>query len=339
MEPGPVVRVYGCAGLRIASEIPLNVTELTQCNPDDVDVTIVLGEWRNTPFAPPSEAIVAELYEDGYPRYIFCRVGDGFVGRIMGVADFEIDGDLSRVVCHPAPGGPEGVLPIIVVGSILAFLLVRRGCFVLHASAVAVDDQVLAFVGVSGQGKSTMAALFCADRAELVTDDVLPLEFAPDPDGGDTVVCIRAGNEVRLRDKAAELAERFDAAASVRTTADDRIAVAPGRLSAERVRLGAIVLPRPDREHQEVTARRLGDAEASFWLTRCQRIEGWSEPEDLRWQFVDVGRIVAAVPVYDVSVPWGPPFAPNLPAQILAACGLGDRSSGMDRTGDTALGE
>ncbi len=322
MESGRVAGVYRCAGLRIASEIPLDVTEIPGADPTDVDVSVVLGEWRNTPFTPPSEDIVAELYEDGYPRYIFCRVGDGFVGRIMGVADFEIDGNFSRVVCHPAPGGPEGVLPIIVVGSILAFLLVRRGCFVLHASAVAVDDQVLAFVGVSGQGKSTVAALFCAEGAELVTDDVLPLEFATDPSGRDTVISIRTGGEVRLRDKAAELADRFDVAASVRTTADDRIAVKPGSHSAERVALGAIVLPRPDRENEVVIARRLGDAEASFWLTRCQRIEGWSEPEDLRRQFIDVGRIVAAVPVYEVSVPWGPPFATDLPSQIIAACGL-----------------
>jgi len=166
---------------------------------------------------------------------------------------------------------------------------------------------------------------------------VLPLEFAPDPGGGDTVVSIRAGDEVRLRDKAAELADRFDAAASVRTTADDRIAVTPGNLSAERVGLGAIVLPRPNREHEGVTARRLGDAEASFWLTRCQRIEGWSEPEDLRRQFGDVGRIVAAVPVYEVSIPWGPPFATDLPSQILAACGLEHRFGATGLTADPAL--
>jgi len=99
--------------------------------------------------------------------------------------------------------------------------------------------------------------------------------------------------------------------------------------------LSAIVLPRPDRDHPEVRARRLGAGEASLALGRCQRIEGWQGPDHLRRQFIDVGRIVSAVPVFEVSVPWGPPFADDLASRVLEACELNgslDRFDGVRTT-------
>jgi hypothetical protein len=73
-----------------------------------------------------------------------------------------------------------------------------------------------------------------------------------------------------------------------------------------------------------VRARTLDDAEASLWLGRYQRIEGWQDRDQLRRHFIDVGRIVASVPVFEVAVPWGPPFAVDLADQILVATGLDD---------------
>ena len=71
----------------------------------------------------------------------------------------------------------------------------------LHASAVAVDGIGLAFVGQSGRGKSTVAALMCVDGAELVTDDVLTV------DPGPPVRCQGGASELRLRAAAAHLAD------------------------------------------------------------------------------------------------------------------------------------
>jgi hypothetical protein len=120
----------------------------------------------------------------------------------------------------------------------------------------------------------------------------------------------------------ASLADRFGAAATVRLTADERHAVSPRPTDLDRIPLAAIILPRPDRENLRVSARALGAGEASLWLARCQRIEGWRGRDHLRRQFIDVGRIVAAVPVFEVTVPWGPPFAEDLAQRVLDACGL-----------------
>jgi hypothetical protein len=205
---------------------------------------------------------------------------------------------------------------------VTAFLLAMSGRCVLHGSAVDIGGRAVAFVGASGQGKSTMAAMFCAAGATLVTDDVLPLEFESTADGTDAVYCLRSGNEIRLREKSASLADRFGADVPVRLTADERRALAPSATTHDRLPLAAIVLPRPTRDRTEVAERALGAGEASMWLARCQRIEGWRGRDHLRRQFVDVGRVVASVPVFEVSVPWGPPFAGDLPERVHAACGL-----------------
>jgi hypothetical protein len=312
--------VYECSGVTVASELELAAPLAVGVDSAAADITFVVGPETNPPFERPSDDVVAELIVDDYPWYTFCRVGDGYVCRMTGIADFVIDADLKHVVCHPLAGGRTNVIPIVMAGTVLAFLLTMGGRCVLHGSAVEMDGQALAFVGVSGQGKSTMAAIFCADGASLVTDDVLHLDL-----GDGAVHCHRSGPEIRLREKAVSLAERFGDSATVRLTEDERHALAPTASPLDRIPLAGIVIPRPDRHHPSVQARRLGDAEASLWLGRYQRIEGWQDRDHLRRHFGDVGRIVASVPVFEVSVPWGPPFATDLAHQLLEATGLAGR--------------
>jgi hypothetical protein len=315
--------IYDCSGLRIASEIPLSAPR-SESEAARIDVTIELGESIVPPFEPPSDDVIAELIVDGHPKYAIYRVDGGFVCRFTTVGDFFVSSELSKVVCHPVADGRTEVIPIVIAGTIVSFLMTMGGRCVLHGSAVQLGSQALAFVGVSGQGKSTMAAIFCASGAPLITDDVLPLELEEMDDGRHAVRCLRAGTEIRLREKSASLADRFGNDASVRITVDERRAVEPNYTDSRQIPLAGIVLPRPDRDQSEVHARVLGPGEASLWLGRCQRIEGWQGRDHLRQQFIDVGRVVGAVPVFEVAVPWGPPFAEDLPERILKACELSD---------------
>ena len=54
-------------------------------------------------------------------------------------------------------------------------------------------------------------------------------------------------------------------------------------------------------------------------LTRFQRIEGWKSEHELRAQFATITRVVGSVPVLTMRVPWGPPFRPDLVAEVLEA--------------------
>jgi len=74
------------------------------------------------------------------------------------------------------PGGTllEDVVSYLV-GPVLGLLLRLRGVTCLHASAVAVDDTGLVFVGTEGAGKSTTAAAFAREGFGVISDDVAAL--------------------------------------------------------------------------------------------------------------------------------------------------------------------
>lgn len=63
----------------------------------------------------------------------------------------------------------------ILVGPVLALAMQSQGQVHLHASAVVVDGQAVAFSAPSGAGKSTLAAAWVQAGYPLLTDDVLPL--------------------------------------------------------------------------------------------------------------------------------------------------------------------
>lgn len=62
-----------------------------------------------------------------------------------------------------------------LLGPVFGLLLRLRGITCLHASAVALRGQCIAFVGAEGAGKSTTAAAFARQRFAILSDDVVAL--------------------------------------------------------------------------------------------------------------------------------------------------------------------
>jgi hypothetical protein len=62
-----------------------------------------------------------------------------------------------------------------LLGPIMGFVLLLRGCISLHASAIAIDDHAVAFVGPAGAGKSTTAAAFAELGYGILAEDVVTL--------------------------------------------------------------------------------------------------------------------------------------------------------------------
>ena len=63
-----------------------------------------------------------------------------------------------------------------LMGPVLGVLLRLRGVICLHASAVAIEDQGVAFVGSAGAGKSTTAAAFAKLGYAVLSDDIVALK-------------------------------------------------------------------------------------------------------------------------------------------------------------------
>jgi hypothetical protein len=190
-----------------------------------------------------------------------------------------------------------------MAGTVSSFILTLRGTTILHASAVAVDGGALAFVGQSGRGKTTVAALLCVAGAELVTDDVLAVRPGP------PVTCIGGSSELRLREGAATLAGD---AASTRTTEDERLALTVPHAPVAAMPLRAVVIPRPSREATSLEVARLEPATAIVAFLAFPRVYGWNRRDVLQRDFGVFAALVDQVPVYTATIPWGPPFDPRV---------------------------
>lgn len=106
------------------------------------------------------------------------EAGHRLYARHFGLALVSADG--RRVLCAP-PGAAHWRWQRFLIGRILPWAALERGLEVLHASAVAFGDAVVAFIAPTGGGKTSLAMRLVLDGASFLTDDVLAVERA---DGG-----------------------------------------------------------------------------------------------------------------------------------------------------------
>jgi hypothetical protein len=320
---------YVLYGLRIQSELPLHQNRQ---NDDGLppDVVLTMGAARPVPRDAPAGQRLAEVNDvDGTKYFSFVRAADGsYLLRYYRIGDFVVSADRSHVVIHLDSDADEGLAAVLAAGSLPAFLILAGGSPLLHASAVEISGQAVAFVGSSGMGKSMTATLMCAAGAKLVTDDVLRLDI----DAG-TVRCFLGGTETRLRPSAAGLLGSFGDELKPRRTGDERDALDLPASRTDRLPLAAIVVPQLVRDSAEVTMTRLTGIPALLTLTRFPRIVGWEETSVLEQQFEFLADVVRRVPVYLGYLPWGPPFPPDLAARILAGLDLPAPAADVSRGG------
>ena len=84
--------------------------------------------------------------------------------------------DGHEIVVDPAPGAEERTLRLFILGPALALLLHQRGRLILHASAVEIDGDAVAFLGGPRWGKSTTAGALHVRGHPLVADDVVAVQ-------------------------------------------------------------------------------------------------------------------------------------------------------------------
>jgi hypothetical protein len=105
---------------------------------------------------------------------------DGYLLRFPDLADFTISADGLEVTAYPVVGVSEQTIQHLYLNQVLPLALSRQFKLVLHASAVEIGNFAVAFLGVSGRGKSTLAASFSTSGSHFLTDDGLQLEKGED---------------------------------------------------------------------------------------------------------------------------------------------------------------
>lgn len=154
-------RYYRTYGLTIASDVAL--PELEPAAPGAADILIAIGTI-DMPKPSPEAATVFRFEPDR--QYLAWHAVGAF-----------LISDVSRIDIEPAPGVDDALLAFPLLGPVMALLLHRRGLLVLHASAIAVAGTGAIFMGDKGAGKSTTASALIRAGHELLTDDVVALDF------------------------------------------------------------------------------------------------------------------------------------------------------------------
>jgi hypothetical protein len=304
---------YRVHGLDVRSELALPGLRESAAGQWDVDVRARRGTGGLR--RRPSGVVMAEHGLPDDPGYCFVKDVDGYLLRFYGVCDVRIDHDLSTVEVSRSSEPNAAFADLLVAGATIAALLILRRANVLHASAVAIDEQVLVVAGPSGSGKSTIAAMLCAVGGTLIADDVLRVEL--DQDG---VWCFTGADELRLREPSRSLADGSNGEAAA--TVDGRTAFRPeGREAPERWRVDAVVAPVPSRSVDAPVVTRLPAARAARELLAAPRFPGWVEPAAAERWFSFCTDLAKRAPVIRAEVPWGPPFPADVGRDLVRAIG------------------
>lgn len=243
------------------------------------------------------------------------RRTDGYRIEYEHLGLFDVLDEGREIVWH-RPSGPveDAVVGLAVAGRVLATALHSAGALCLHASAVAFGDRAIAFIAPKFHGKSTLALALRGVGAQLVTDDMLPVELGPP-------VMVRPGvQNVRLfRDSLHRIDPR-----------ESRISVGPGgkhvltglaerTLMLSRARLVAVHVLQPAPSLPgglAVRRERLADVPAALMMVvhaKLGAVLGRSEGSVV---FDRAARIARSVPVYNLHVARDYALLPEVVAQL-----------------------
>jgi len=113
---------------------------------------------------------------DGCEWLSMAKRDSEFVLRFAEMADFVISSDLRQIKCYPQPDTPIETIRHLFLDQVFPYLLTSHDQLALHAGAVVIDDEAIAFLGESGRGKSTLCASFGHCGMRLIGDDCLLLK-------------------------------------------------------------------------------------------------------------------------------------------------------------------
>jgi hypothetical protein len=173
---------YSVFGLLLRSNLALPgvVPSVEMASSPDVELHLGMSPFPGGGALSVQEELAYESFfsaETGEPGLRVWRVAKGEFLRIAYADGTQFWLDRKREILWAV--WPESLsledTAGYIFGPILGLLLRLRGTTCLHASAVAVKDHGVAFVGAAGAGKSTTAAAFARQGYGILSDDIVAL--------------------------------------------------------------------------------------------------------------------------------------------------------------------
>jgi len=218
---------YRISGLNVASEIALPGAKRRPAQTGRAEVRIRLA------------AVPRALSTGGMSGPDWQMAGESFLLRVPKVARFLVRGG-REITVNLEPGATRHDASAFVLGTAFGILLHQRGALVLHASAVARNENAIAICGPSGAGKSTLAAALCQRGCAFVADDLAVVGL----DGGRQPVVLPDGRQLKLWSKAIGQLDLEDRKGDAVRVTLDKFHVAPDGNATAAPRLAAVYVLR-----------------------------------------------------------------------------------------------
>lgn len=170
----------GVVANRIIPGVPSSATAS-----DDVRISLgSLPAWLNEISATQIETSYVAEYTDECGNPVLCvfRLLDGKYYRFCysDQTEFVVDQSGTEIWAQwPASLTLEDTATYLL-GPIMGFVMLLRGVFCLHASAIAIGGRAIALIGPAGSGKSTTAAAFSGRGFSILAEDVVTLDDRDD---------------------------------------------------------------------------------------------------------------------------------------------------------------
>ena len=294
-------------GLSIRSQFPLSSEELYEADGQSArPVDVVISSVTQLPGA--GDSAVDVLRWDPPPHHpenlvLLQRRPDGTCLFSFGGQRFGISAQFDSVEVEVGHNTDLGWVSVLLDGWVLSLVVFLRGGVVLHANAVQIDGRLVAFVGSSRQGKTTLGSALCSLGGQLFTDDVLSVTFPPD---SSTVRCYRGTYGLRVRPEVETLRGERDFRVQTRSV-------------AEELDAAAVVIPVIGEVESVWSIEQLGPSTASLAVLAHPRVFSWVDPGLRQAEFDAVTSLVTRVPVFILRMPFGGVDAEQLRRTIFSA--------------------
>jgi hypothetical protein len=169
---------YNLWGQRILSDLDLGEVESACETPGPSDALhLELVKTRDWDLAE-GEFLFEDRLPDG-DLWVECRrSGSDYIARFPQACEYLIQPGSARILCAPLPDADPSSLTHITLDHVIPrYLSLKEGYLVLHGCAVQMEGHVVAILGKSGRGKSTLAAWLAKQGFPLLTDDCLVLRW------------------------------------------------------------------------------------------------------------------------------------------------------------------